>query len=1161
MAARLEIEIGGSDKGGNSQLQQTIGLLEQLMEMRTGLNFDLIKADTVDDLRAVGEQLTGVNIRIAEYLNMASKATDAFKDNRTAVILDNLATKVSLARANTQAFGESVRVQSAELRAYQSAFDQLINNGLDRTSTEVMALESNIKRLTGSISAQKNIVAEQKAYDALSNKLKEISADTRLSANAQKSAEASMRAYQSAITALIRSGVDPADNKIKTLQQSIASLNQQLQSASANAIIGQFQQTGSIINDLNGRISQLKSQLNFATSEDSIASLNRELADAQKELKRLQTIGLSADQLMQRFSASSNSVGTEFARIVQDLPYTSRAFGAMQDNFGAIGNNITRLGELLPQYIANIRASAAANGQAATSATVLKNALLGLVSGANGFIFALSLLTSAYTIYQAVSQKRQRELAKEKKAEEDYMETIRKKISLMKAVTQASNTGQQDAVAETTRINALRQAIESELVPRRNRLNAIKELRQTYPEYFKNLKNEALLAGQAAEVYQKLADNLMKTALAQAAVQKATELGRQLIDINTERFNNLRKIEDAENKITRNQAEQLALNKAISKEVRAAGNAGTGSGQALSGNEQRYAQLNQENRDASKEIAEANAANARASQEDSKLKKEINDLTKYTLDLQIQGADITKITADNTERQVRAAKELGSAIADIYRPDTDRGNLVGLDGLNKTNQATQNRYAELIRELEKKEKEFSATYKKEVANRTISASQAAEKQKALEREVANERKEINEGLDRELRANTQKFIDDRVNILAQAEERAGKARVQSRQSELAAERAYWDSRTEQLRRYGVTAEQIAEFRKSAEAQINKKWDQKMVEESFIFQRRENESRTQLLIRRLNRETALELQAAEGNVQKKIALQKKYFEQLNAIQARDQEVDFLVNADFDVFSIQLADMATKAELFGQALRNNVITTDQFTQAMMRLQMQTEQLDVMRQGFDSLTSAVGDSFTGALFGAENVLENLGESFKKVAQDIISGLIKIALRYAINQALGTASMAASAAASRGAAAAVASAWATAAALVSAATFGANTAAAGVSLAALVASSKALSGFSSGGYTGNVSRRDVAGVVHGQEYVINAAATKQYMPLLRTINSGGDISSALPKSVGNVNFGSVSSQPATEQIVKIQGNLSNTSIKLSNDRAQRFERKFGRG
>ncbi|MGQ1104709.1 tape measure protein [Acinetobacter baumannii] len=52
---------------------------------------------------------------------------------------------------------------------------------------------------------------------------------------------------------------------------------------------------------------------------------------------------------------------------------------------------------------------------------------------------------------------------------------------------------------------------------------------------------------------------------------------------------------------------------------------------------------------------------------------------------------------------------------------------------------------------------------------------------------------------------------------------------------------------------------------------------------------------------------------------------------------------------------------------------------------------------------------------------------------------------------------------------------------------------------------------GFSSGGYTGNMGRGDVAGVVHGQEYVLNAAATKRVgVDTLNAINSGQSFGSS---------------------------------------------------
>ncbi len=47
-------------------------------------------------------------------------------------------------------------------------------------------------------------------------------------------------------------------------------------------------------------------------------------------------------------------------------------------------------------------------------------------------------------------------------------------------------------------------------------------------------------------------------------------------------------------------------------------------------------------------------------------------------------------------------------------------------------------------------------------------------------------------------------------------------------------------------------------------------------------------------------------------------------------------------------------------------------------------------------------------------------------------------------------------------------------------------------------------LPGFSTGGYTGNMPTTSVAGVVHGQEYVIPAGPAKKYRPILEAIRAG---------------------------------------------------------
>jgi hypothetical protein len=71
---------------------------------------------------------------------------------------------------------------------------------------------------------------------------------------------------------------------------------------------------------------------------------------------------------------------------------------------------------------------------------------------------------------------------------------------------------------------------------------------------------------------------------------------------------------------------------------------------------------------------------------------------------------------------------------------------------------------------------------------------------------------------------------------------------------------------------------------------------------------------------------------------------------------------------------------------------------------------------------------------------------------------------------------------------------------------------AAAGVAAAVNVAK---IAGLEQGGYTGDVGRKQVAGFVHGQEFVINAPATARNRPLLEAINAGRDIRGLLPAPV----------------------------------------------
>jgi hypothetical protein len=73
------------------------------------------------------------------------------------------------------------------------------------------------------------------------------------------------------------------------------------------------------------------------------------------------------------------------------------------------------------------------------------------------------------------------------------------------------------------------------------------------------------------------------------------------------------------------------------------------------------------------------------------------------------------------------------------------------------------------------------------------------------------------------------------------------------------------------------------------------------------------------------------------------------------------------------------------------------------------------------------------------------------------------------------------------------------------------------------------ALSGFEEGGYTGNGGTKQVAGVVHGQEFVMTAETTRKNRALLEHLHSGKSLESfpALQKMLAD---NQISTIPVTE-------------------------------
>lgn len=98
--------------------------------------------------------------------------------------------------------------------------------------------------------------------------------------------------------------------------------------------------------------------------------------------------------------------------------------------------------------------------------------------------------------------------------------TLNKVRDAQKALNDIKREGALNSVKESLNYKLLRDNIEAEYASRERRLDAINKLRQAYPKIFKDYSDEALLAGQASEAYDKLGNAIQaKNRVAEASTK------------------------------------------------------------------------------------------------------------------------------------------------------------------------------------------------------------------------------------------------------------------------------------------------------------------------------------------------------------------------------------------------------------------------------------------------------------------------------------------------------------------------------------------------------------------------------------------------------------------------------------------------------------------
>jgi hypothetical protein len=216
-------------------------------------------------------------------------------------------------------------------------------------------------------------------------------------------------------------------------------------------------------------------------------------------------------QKLTQATSSYNSVGTDFARIIQDAP-----FGII-----GVGNNITQLAGSFQQ----LKNSTGSTGGA------VKAALASILSPANALVLGISVLTTALTVLQMQGFFKTEEAAK------SLADQLNKYKDTLNETAQAQLEGAANADKEIIKIQSLRSVIEDETVSRDKRLAAVQKLRAEAPTIFKNLSDEQILAGKVGDSYNRLTQILVARATAASGINKIVALAdeeRLILEKNAE---------------------------------------------------------------------------------------------------------------------------------------------------------------------------------------------------------------------------------------------------------------------------------------------------------------------------------------------------------------------------------------------------------------------------------------------------------------------------------------------------------------------------------------------------------------------------------------------------------------------------------------------------
>lgn len=294
-------------------------------------------------------------------------------------------------------------------------------------------------------------------------------------------------------------------------------------SAASNALAGSLNAAAAAAQNAGSAINAPASTLNFLSS--STQRLNVSIANFSRDMRSTSPVmrGFANDARNGRLSfvglngAVSNAGRGVRSQLVPPVQEANRAANGLGQSMNAL-NNIIRDSPYGFNAIAN-------------NITELADALLGASLAATAATFGISLLVTGAT---ALIQK----YGSLSAAYEALFVDISASEQAQKALAKAQQEGIDNADKELIHLKGLYDATQNLNIPLRQRNKIIDDLQKQYPEYFGNLSNEAILAGQAETAYKNLRNAIIAVAQSKAIedelvtqAKDARELKKEYADL------------------------------------------------------------------------------------------------------------------------------------------------------------------------------------------------------------------------------------------------------------------------------------------------------------------------------------------------------------------------------------------------------------------------------------------------------------------------------------------------------------------------------------------------------------------------------------------------------------------------------------------------------